>query len=319
MGSCRSGRSPVGQVTRGTTGTNRLRRVDRWIARHPALRRAADPLVVDLGYGASGVTALELACAARASAAGRRGARPRDRTGARGAGDARSSPRCAVADRRSLRRGVSRSRSAGSRCRPRRPAARRHPRDERAPAVRRARGRGGVGSGWPRASRPAACSSRAPATRLGRIVHVGRDGRGRARRARSRRRCGSPGWSIRRSPPSGCRRRSSTATCPASACTHFLARARRGVGRAPRGCPPFGPVQRWEQRADGDADAGWPLPARVAMAARRGHRAVGRGRAGVTADRAQMRGTQPRAASSAACPVATSRSTASGRIAAMRF
>lgn len=50
----------VGQVTRGTTGTNRLRRIDRWIARHPALRRAADPLVVDLGYGASGVTALEL-------------------------------------------------------------------------------------------------------------------------------------------------------------------------------------------------------------------------------------------------------------------
>ena len=52
--------SPVGQVTRGTTGTNRLRRVDRWIARHAALRRATDPLVVDLGYGASGVTALEL-------------------------------------------------------------------------------------------------------------------------------------------------------------------------------------------------------------------------------------------------------------------
>ncbi|WP_251450740.1 class I SAM-dependent methyltransferase [Microbacterium sp. Marseille-Q6648] len=55
-----AGRSPVGRVTRGTTGTNRLRRIDRWIARHPALRRAADPLVVDLGYGASGVTALEL-------------------------------------------------------------------------------------------------------------------------------------------------------------------------------------------------------------------------------------------------------------------
>ncbi|WP_404433971.1 tRNA (guanine-N(7)-)-methyltransferase [Microbacterium lacus] len=54
------GNSPRGHVTRGTTGTNRLRRVDRWIARHPALRRAADPLVVDLGYGASGVTALEL-------------------------------------------------------------------------------------------------------------------------------------------------------------------------------------------------------------------------------------------------------------------
>ncbi|MFB9645529.1 class I SAM-dependent methyltransferase [Microbacterium terregens] len=55
-----AGRSPVGQVTRGTTGTNRLRRVDRWIARQPALRRAPDPLVVDLGFGASAVTALEL-------------------------------------------------------------------------------------------------------------------------------------------------------------------------------------------------------------------------------------------------------------------
>jgi len=54
-----SGRA-IGQITRGTTGTNRLRRVDRWIARHPVLRRAADPLVVDLGYGASGVTAFEL-------------------------------------------------------------------------------------------------------------------------------------------------------------------------------------------------------------------------------------------------------------------
>lgn len=51
----------VGQVTRGTTGTNRLRRVDRWIARHPALRRATDPLVADLGFGASAVTTLELA------------------------------------------------------------------------------------------------------------------------------------------------------------------------------------------------------------------------------------------------------------------
>ncbi|MCR2827834.1 class I SAM-dependent methyltransferase [Microbacterium sp. zg.Y909] len=53
--------SPIGQITRGTTNTNRLRRVDRWLARHPALRAAsADPLVIDLGYGASGVTAFEL-------------------------------------------------------------------------------------------------------------------------------------------------------------------------------------------------------------------------------------------------------------------
>ncbi|MFF1635937.1 class I SAM-dependent methyltransferase [Leifsonia sp. NPDC058248] len=50
----------IGTVTRGTTNTNRLRRVDRWIASSPVLRRASDPLVVDLGYGASGVTALEL-------------------------------------------------------------------------------------------------------------------------------------------------------------------------------------------------------------------------------------------------------------------
>jgi len=51
----------VGNPTRGTTGTNRLRRNDRWIAASAALRRASDPLVVDLGYGASGVTAFELA------------------------------------------------------------------------------------------------------------------------------------------------------------------------------------------------------------------------------------------------------------------
>jgi hypothetical protein len=53
--------APVGSPTRGTTGTNRLRRNDRWIAASEAFRRASDPLVVDLGYGASGVTAFELA------------------------------------------------------------------------------------------------------------------------------------------------------------------------------------------------------------------------------------------------------------------
>ncbi|MBN9605187.1 MAG: class I SAM-dependent methyltransferase [Actinomycetales bacterium] len=52
--------SPEGRITRGTTGQNRLRRVDRWIAAQPALRRAADPLVVDLGYGATAQTPLEL-------------------------------------------------------------------------------------------------------------------------------------------------------------------------------------------------------------------------------------------------------------------
>ncbi|MFI7577655.1 class I SAM-dependent methyltransferase [Micromonospora sp. NPDC049497] len=53
---------PVGAVTRGTTNPNRLRRVDNWIVETcgDALRAAADPLVVDLGYGASPVTAVEL-------------------------------------------------------------------------------------------------------------------------------------------------------------------------------------------------------------------------------------------------------------------
>jgi hypothetical protein len=55
-------RRPVGAITRGTTNPNRLRRVDRWIAGPLAARwrTAADPLVVDLGYGATPVTAVEL-------------------------------------------------------------------------------------------------------------------------------------------------------------------------------------------------------------------------------------------------------------------
>ena len=53
---------PVGEITRGTTHPNRLRRVDRWIEATfgPRLRRQADPLVVDLGFGASPVTTMEL-------------------------------------------------------------------------------------------------------------------------------------------------------------------------------------------------------------------------------------------------------------------
>lgn len=51
---------PIGAVTRGTTGTNRLRRVDRRLIELPALRRSAHPLVVDLGFGASAVTTLEM-------------------------------------------------------------------------------------------------------------------------------------------------------------------------------------------------------------------------------------------------------------------
>jgi hypothetical protein len=53
----------LGLPTRGTTNANRLRRVDRWLlaTQIPRLRDAARPLVVDLGYGASAVTTLELA------------------------------------------------------------------------------------------------------------------------------------------------------------------------------------------------------------------------------------------------------------------
>ena len=51
-----------GEVTRGTTNPSRLRRIDRWISgtQRAVLLSAARPLIVDLGYGASPVTTLEL-------------------------------------------------------------------------------------------------------------------------------------------------------------------------------------------------------------------------------------------------------------------
>ncbi len=56
---------PLGTPTRGTTNPNRLRRCDRWVTGTPWVRAAvadaADPLVVDLGYGATPVTTVELA------------------------------------------------------------------------------------------------------------------------------------------------------------------------------------------------------------------------------------------------------------------
>ncbi|KUI30481.1 hypothetical protein [Mycobacterium sp. GA-2829] len=57
--------TPIGVLTRGTTGHNRLRRSDRWLVHSPrvrtALLAASAPLIVDLGYGALPVTTLELA------------------------------------------------------------------------------------------------------------------------------------------------------------------------------------------------------------------------------------------------------------------
>jgi SAM-dependent methyltransferase len=51
-----------GEITRGTTNPSRLRRVDRWItqAERSVLISHPRPLVVDLGFGASPVTTLEL-------------------------------------------------------------------------------------------------------------------------------------------------------------------------------------------------------------------------------------------------------------------
>jgi hypothetical protein len=61
--------APVGAITRGATGHNRLRRSDRWLVHsrrvRAALLAAADPLVIDLGYGALPVTTLELAARLR--------------------------------------------------------------------------------------------------------------------------------------------------------------------------------------------------------------------------------------------------------------
>ncbi|GAA3889786.1 hypothetical protein GCM10022243_63220 [Saccharothrix violaceirubra] len=53
----------LGLPTRGTTNPNRLRRVDRFVAHRfrDLLRDTAEPLVVDLGYGSSPITTVELA------------------------------------------------------------------------------------------------------------------------------------------------------------------------------------------------------------------------------------------------------------------
>ncbi|HEX6887415.1 MAG TPA: class I SAM-dependent methyltransferase [Candidatus Nanopelagicales bacterium] len=71
MATARRGR-PLGVVTRGTTNPNRLRRFDRWIAARAAhaLRTHTDPLVVDLGYGATPVTTLELGARLRGAGDG---------------------------------------------------------------------------------------------------------------------------------------------------------------------------------------------------------------------------------------------------------
>ncbi len=53
----------LGLPTRGTTNPNRLRRVDRWLAHayRGIVEQSPDPLIVDLGYGSSPITTVELA------------------------------------------------------------------------------------------------------------------------------------------------------------------------------------------------------------------------------------------------------------------
>lgn len=55
---------PLGVITRGTTGINRLRRCDRWLRYNPLVSQALSvprPLAVDVGYGASHTTTVEWA------------------------------------------------------------------------------------------------------------------------------------------------------------------------------------------------------------------------------------------------------------------
>jgi len=58
-------KKPVGSVTRGTTNPNRLRRIDRFVVAQRVLRDEPTPILVDLGYGASPITAVELSSRAR--------------------------------------------------------------------------------------------------------------------------------------------------------------------------------------------------------------------------------------------------------------
>jgi hypothetical protein len=53
-------KKPVGTITRGTTNPNRLRRVDRYLCAQSVLKTTDAPIVVDLGFGGSPITAVEL-------------------------------------------------------------------------------------------------------------------------------------------------------------------------------------------------------------------------------------------------------------------
>ena len=266
---------PVGSITRGTTNTNRLRRIDRWIAdavraapRHRRVRRRPR-LRCERRDRAR--TRRE----ARARSARRRRARHRDRPrpGAHRARAARGGAR----GRMHFAAGcASSSGSAASRCR------------RRAGAVRPSSGRSTCcgsttsptspppGRAWPRASQPGGLLVEGTCDELGRVASwVGVDASGPrdlhdqpAPFAASR---------PRRSWPSACPRRSSTATCPASASTSCSPRS-TGRWRVHAPMSVYGPSQRLDRDRRDVRARGLARDRRAAShAARRAHRAVARG------------------------------------------
>ena len=256
---------PVGVVTRGTTNPNRLRRCDRWLVGPQAwrLRRhPTPPVVVDLGYGASPVTAVELHDRLR---------RVRDDVEVVGieidpervaGGQAAGAARAAVRPRR--------LRGAG----PRRAAARGRPGVQRAAAVRRGRGRGRLGASSARLA-PGGMLVDGTCDELGRLATWVAVDRRRTRSA-SPSRGGCGGWSAPGSSPSGCRRRSSTATCRASRSTRSSTALDDAVGALGRACAAYGVRQRFIGHGRGDARRGM-------AGARRARHAGGSGELGASA------------------------------------
>jgi hypothetical protein len=250
-------RGVVGQITRGTTNTNRLRRIDRWIARHPVLRRAADPFVVDLGYGASAVTVFELEAAARARAGvdvlgleidPARVERARTQLLDVRAGARRSRPTLTCP-----------SPAAGSRCRRRRAPTCGAAGVQRAAAVRRARGEGCVG--MTRRLHPDGILVEGTCDELGGSAR-GRDRR-RRRATNAHAVVASERTRLAVDRRGALPKPSSTATCPVSRVVHDFLRTLDEEWTRAVGTASFGPVQRWRAALDAMHAAGWPVGGRA--------------------------------------------------------
>ena len=250
--------SPIGRPTRGTTGTNRLRRVDRWIARLPALRRATDPLVVDLGYGASGVTAFELEARLRSVRS------DVEVLGLEIDPDRVARARAQLADVRAGRTPfasdaqVSFARGGFEVPAPRRPVV------IRAFNVLRQYDESEVRDAWARmAARldPSGLVVEGTCDELGRIatwIAVGRDAEPRSLTI-SLRLAGleHPSIAAERLPKALIHR-----NVPGERVHEFVAALDREWDRA-AGMSPFGPVQRWRAAMQGLVDTGWPLRGRA--------------------------------------------------------